>query len=392
MSTMHGGQGDQSPLVFVVAGEPSGDILGARLMAALHRLTAGRIRFAGVGGEQMQAAGLSSLFPIEDIAVMGFAEVLPRLRVILRRLSETEAAIRTLRPNVVVTIDSPGFTLRLARRVRPLGIRMVHYVAPQLWAWRPQRARRLVGLFDQILALFPFEPAFFASTGISAVDVGHPAIETPDVAPGDIRAVLGIPMAAPVLALLAGSRRGLVARMLPVYGEAVRLLDARHPELRIVMPVVGATQADVSAAVATWPVPCHVLVDPLQKLQALATADVAITTSGTATLELALAGLPMVVAYRASAISAFLTYRMIRVPHVALPNVILGRRLVPELMQREVTPESLADGATLLLSDPSAAAAQRAGFDELRALLGGRDMPPSERAARIVLATMSRGA
>ena len=332
-----------------------------------------------------------SLFPIEDIAVMGFAEVLPRLRVILRRLGETEAAIKTLRPDVVVTIDSPGFTLRLARRVRPLGMRLVHYVAPQLWAWRPQRARRLVGLFDQILALFPFEPAFFASMGISAVDVGHPAIETPDVAPGDIRAVLGIPAAAPVLALLAGSRRGLVARMLPVYGEAVRLLGARHPELRIVMPVVSATQADVSAAVATWPLPCHVLVDPMQKRQALATADAAITTSGTATLELALARVPMVVVYRASAISAFLTYRMIRVPHVALPNVILGRRLVPELMQREVTPTALAEAATLLLSDARAVAAQREGFDELHALLGGRDMPPSERAARIVLATVSGG-
>ncbi len=392
MSTTPLAHDAETPLVFVVAGEPSGDILGARLMVALQRLTEGRIRFAGVGGEQMQAAGLSSLFAIEDIAVMGFAEVLPRLRIILRRLSETEAAIKAMRPNVLVTIDSPGFTLRLARRVRPLGVRIVHYVAPQLWAWRPQRARQLVGVFDQILALFPFEPAFFASMGIAAVDVGHPAIETPDVAPGDIRAVLGIPTAAPVLALLAGSRRGLVARMLPIYGDTVRLLHARHPGLRIVMPVVSATQADVAAAVAAWPVPCHVIVDEMRKRQAIATASAAVTTSGTATLELALARVPMVVAYRASAISAFLTYRLIRVPHVALPNVILGRRLVPELMQREVTAAALADGATQLLNDSNSVAVQRAGFDELRALLGGRDMPPSERAARIVLATMSGSA
>ena len=378
-----------APLVFLVAGEPSGDLLGARLMAALRRLTSGEIRFAGVGGEQMQAAGLSSLFPIEDIAVMGFAEILPRLPVILRRLRETDAAIKDLKPRVVVTIDSPGFTLRLARRVRPSGVRIVHYVAPQLWAWRPQRARQLVGLFDQILALFPFEPAFFASMGIAAIDVGHPAIEAPDVAPGDIRSALGIPVAAPVVALLAGSRRGLVARMLPVYAETVRLLVARHPGLQFVMPSVRATAADISAAVAGWPAPCHVVVDPLQKRQALATASAAITTSGTATLELALARLPMIVVYRASAISAFITYRMIRVPHVALPNVILGRRLVPELMQREVTAVALADGVTRLLTDPLAVAVQRAGFDELRARLGTQDIPPSERAARAVLATMA---
>ncbi len=384
--------GPQAPLVFLVAGEPSGDVLGGRLMLALQRLTGGEIRFAGVGGEHMRAAGLTSLFPIDDIAVMGFAEIVPRLPLILRRLRETEAAIRETRPQVVVTIDSPGFTLRLARRVRPLGVRIVHYVAPQLWAWRPQRARRLVGLFDQLLALFPFEPAFFASMGIEAVDVGHPAIETPRSPPGDIRAELGIPAEAPLLALLAGSRRGLVARMLPVYAEAAALLAKRHAGLQIVLPVVSATQADIAAAIATWPVPCHLVVDPLQKRQVLAAAAAAITTSGTATLELALAGVPMVVAYRASAISAFLTYRLIRVAHVALPNVILGRRLVPELMQREVTPTALADAATRLLADESAAAAQRAGFDELRALLGAQDMPPSERAARAVLETMSKSA
>lgn len=380
-----------TPLVFLVAGEPSGDALGARLMVALTRLAGGRVRFAGIGGERMAAEGLRTLFPVDDLAVMGFAEVLPRLVTIFRRMREVEAAIRTARPAVVVTIDSPGFNMRLARRIRSLGIPMVHYVAPQLWAWKPERARKLVGLFDRILALFPFEQPFFARLGIDTVTVGHPAIEAPAPVAGDLRARLAIASEAPVLALLPGSRRGLVQRMLPVYAETAHALARRFPGLVVVLPVVPGTRALVEAAVARWSVPTRVIADLADKRAALAVAHAAITTSGTATLELALAGLPIVVAYRASALSAMLVRRMVTVRHVSLPNLILEREVVPELLQDACTAERLADAAGALLDGGAAAVAQRAAFAELRARLGGDGPAPSERAARAVLDVLRAG-
>ena len=390
MSATGAGGPPAGPLVFVVAGEPSGDVLGGRLMAALSRLTGGSVRFAGVGGESMAAQGLRSLYPIEDLAVMGFAEVLPRLATILRRLRETERAVAELRPDVVVTIDAPGFTMRLARRLRPLGIPAVHYVAPQLWAWRPGRARRIAGLFDRMLALFPFEPAFFSALGIDTLEVGHPAIEAPTPEAGDLRARLGIAPGAPVLALMAGSRSGLARRMLPVYGEAAALLARRVPGLVALLPAVRATREAAEAAVSGWRLPAHVLAEPGDRRAALAVAGAAVTTSGTSTLELAIAGLPMAVAYRASPASAFLARRMLRVPHVALPNLILGRGFVPELLQERCTPEAIADAAQALLAGGEPALLQRAGFAELRALLGGGGVPPSERAASAVLAAIRR--
>ncbi len=375
----------EGPLVFLVAGEPSGDLLGGRLMEALRRVTGGRIRFAGVGGEAMAAQGLRSLFALEDLAVMGFAEVLPRLPLILRRMREVEAAVTAAHPDVVVTIDAPGFNLRLARRLRPTGVRLVQYVAPQLWAWRPGRARRLAGLFDRILALFPFEPEFFARLGVDAVAVGHPAVEAPPPAGGDLRRRLGIAPEAPVLLMLPGSRVGLVRRMLPVYGETVARLAAAVPGFTVLLPVVPATRAPVQAAVARWAAPAHVLADAGDRRQALAEAAAAVTISGTSTLELALAGVPMAVAYRTSAISAALARRLIRVPHVALPNLVMGRAIVPELLQEDCTGEALARIAGDLLLGGAAALRQRADLSRVRAVLGTDGPPPSERAARAVL-------
>jgi lipid-A-disaccharide synthase len=376
---------DRAPLVFLVAGEPSGDVLGARLMAALRRLTGGHVRFAGVGGEAMRREGLASLFPIDDLAVMGFVEILPRLPRILSRLRDVERAVIATRPAVVVTIDAPGFNLRLARRLRPQGVRLVHYVAPQLWAWRPERARKLIGLFDRILTLFPFETAFFAGLGIDTRPVGHPAVEAERPEAGDLRARLGIAPSAPVLLMLPGSRVGLVRRMLPIYAATAKRLALLIPGLVILVPVVAATRAVTAEAVAAWPVDARVVDNPADKRAALAAAAAAITISGTSTLELALAGMPMIVAYRTNPISAFLARRLLRVAHVALPNLILGRGAIPELLQEACTPGTLADAAVRLMIDATAAQAQRDDLAALRAQLGADGPPPSERAARAVL-------
>lgn len=380
----------RAPLVFLVAGEPSGDVLGARLMSGLRAEAGGAVRFAGIGGEAMAAEGLASLFPIDDLAVMGFVEVLPKLPLILRRMREVERAVREARPDVVVTIDAPGFNLRLARRLRPLGVPLVHYVAPQLWAWNPGRAKRLAGVFDRILALFEFETGFFAQLGIETVAVGHPAIEAPPPVAGDLRRTLSIADGAPVLLMLPGSRQGLVRRMLPVYGAAAARIAARFPGLVCVLPAVPSTAGLLRAAVGGWGVAAHVVAEPAQRRAAFALASAAVTISGTSTLELGLAGVPMVVAYRANALSAFLARRLVRIPHVALPNLVLGRGAVPELLQEACTPGAIADAACALLAGSDAAARQRVDLAELRSRLSVGGASPSQRAAREVLALARR--
>lgn len=377
------------PLIFIIAGEPSGDALGAKLMNALKGATGGKVRFAGVGGDRMSAEGLHSLFPLHDIAVMGITEILPQVPTIFRRLNETVEAIRAQRPDVLVTIDAPAFVLRVIRKTRSPDLPVVHYVAPQLWAWRPWRVKKLVGRIDRLMLLLPFEQDFFDRAGVPSVYVGHPVLEEADLPrQPDFRSRHGIAPEAKLLVVLPGSRRGLVGRMLPVYGEAMRALAIRHPDLRIVVPVVSGTAALVESAVRGWPIQPVLVSDPAAKRAALAEADAALTTSGTATLELAVAGLPMVVTYKVSALSAWFARRLIQVPNVAMPNLIAGRTIVPELLQEDCTPERIVAEVDRLLCSADARTAQKAALAEVCRTLG-RDGPmPSARAAAVVLSTL----
>lgn len=377
------------PLVFIIAGEPSGDVLGAKLMSALRRATGGKVRFAGIGGDRMTAEGLQSLFPLQDIAVMGLTEVLPQLPTILRRLNDAVAAIRATRPDVLVTIDAPAFVLRVIRRTRSPDLPVVHYVAPQLWAWRPGRVRKLVGQIDRLMLLLPFEKDFFDRAGVPSEYVGHPVLEEADAPRAAVfRHRHGIAPEAKLLMVLPGSRRGLVARMLPVYGTALRALAALHPDLRVVVPVVSSTAAPVEAAVRDWAVQPLLIADPAEKRAALAEADAALTTSGTATLELAVAGVPMVVTYRVSALSAWLARRLIQVPNVAMPNLIAGRAIVPELLQENCTPQTIVRALDRLFRDERERAAQKAALAEVCRKLGRDGPKPSERAAAVVLSML----
>lgn len=381
----------QGDLVFLIAGEPSGDVLGARLMAALKRATDGQIRFAGVGGERMAAEGLTSLFPLTDIAVMGFADVIPRLPTLLRRIRETADAVWRLRPAAVVSIDAPSFGLRVADRVRAADIPLVHYVAPQLWAWRPGRAHKLGRRVDHLLALLPFEPEFFGRLGIACTYVGHPVLEDALLpASGTaFRQRHGIAADAPTVLVMPGSRISLVRRMFLTFAAAVERLAVRRPNLHVVLPTVAGTEAFVRAATAGWKVPRTLVSDVAEKRDAFAAATTALTVSGTATMELAVAGVPMVVAYRVGRLTEFFARRMIEVSHVAMPNLILGRQAVPELLQSDCTPDRLADELDRLLDNENAARqrhdlaeiCRRLGLDEMRA--GGPR--PSNRAAQAVL-------
>lgn len=376
-------------LVFLIAGEPSGDALGAKLMAALQRATGGRVRFAGVGGDRMAAAGLTSLFPLTDIAVMGLTEVLPRLPVILRRLRTTADAIWDLAPAVVVTIDAPSFSLRVADRVRASGIPLVHYVAPQLWAWRPGRARKLARRVDRLLALLPFEPEFFAKLGVDCTYVGHPVLEEAvrPIPAAEARTRLNLSSADEPVLVMPGSRVGLAGRMLPAFLEAVSRLAARRPNLHVLLLTVSGTDALVRAATANWTVRHRLLSTAADRQAGFAAAAAALTISGTATLELAVAGVPMVVGYQVNRATEFLVRRMIEVPHVAMPNLILGHQAIPEKLQDECRPEILAGELEGLLVNPGSQrqalndVCVRLGLDEVRAT----GILPSDKAARVVL-------
>ena len=376
-------------LVYLLAGEHSGDVLGARLMAAL-KAARPDLHFAGIGGPRMAAEGLHSLFPMQELAVMGLLEVLPRLARLRRLMAATVADIAARRPDVLVTIDSPGFTLRLLRRVAGLGIRRVHYVAPQVWAWRESRVRHFPGLWDRLLCLLPFEVAFFGGHGLPASFVGHPVLESGADAgsAARFRGLHHLAPDAPVLVLMPGSRRSEAGRLLPVYGATVALLARRFPTLVPVVPAAAAVAGHVAAATATWQQRPLIVTDLAEKHDAYAAAAAALTKSGTSTLELALAGVPMAVTYRVNPITAAIARRLIRVKHVAMVNLLAGRAIVPELLQQDCRPDRLAATLATLIGDREAATAQRAAFREVIATLAPPHGTPSAAAAAEVLAVL----
>lgn len=377
----------QDPLIFVVSGETSGDNLAGRLMAALKRKTGGRVRFAGVGGPASEAEGLQSLFPMRELSLIGLAEVLPHLPRLVRRLNQTAQAARDLKPAAVLTVDSPSFSHRLAHKLRGAGIPVIQYVAPQLWAWRPGRARKLAKRIDHLMALLPFEEQFFAEYGIPCTYVGHPAIES-GAGTGDgpaFRQLHGVPQDATLLCVVPGSRAGEVRRMLPSFAEAVRLLKETHADLHVVIPVVEVTADIVRETTRDWPCPV-VLIDTAERYDSFAASDAALAKSGTVTFELALAKVPMVVAYKVSPATAFLVRRMgVSVEYASLANLLVGRAVVPEFIQEAATAEALAEAVGRLLDSEEAREAQCQGFRELDEVLGDPVPPPSERAAQVVL-------
>jgi lipid-A-disaccharide synthase len=382
-----------APLVYVIAGEPSGDALGGRLMAALKQRTGGAVRFAGIGGEHMAAQGLQSLVPLHELAIMGVAEVLPRARLILRRVNETVAEIVRLRPAAVVTIDSSGFTWRVAQRLRRRGetLPLIHYVAPMVWAWRGGRARRMARWYDHLMALLPFEPPYFTAVGLSCSYVGHPVVESgADKGDGaEFRRRHGIAPEAPLLTVLPGSRRGEVGRLLPVFAGAVALLAKTRTGLRVVVPTTDTVADMVSAGVADWPVPTTVVRGTADKYDAFAASDAALAASGTVALELAMARLPAVIAYRISPLTHALVRRIVKVQYANLVNVVLGRMAVPELLQHDCTAERLAGEVGHLLDDADHRNEQIAACQSALRELGYGALAPGLRAADEVLAVIA---
>ncbi len=369
--------------VFLIAGEPSGDALGAALMNGLRAL-APEAQFDGVGGAGMAAAGLASRFAMVDLSVMGLAEVLPRLPLLRRRIRETAQAIAETRPDVVITIDSPDFCLRVlarARAARP-GLAVVHYVAPSVWAWRPGRAAKMAPLVDHVLALLPFEPPYMQAAGMSCDFVGHPVVTAPRATEAEIRA-LRAEVPGPVMLALPGSRRGEIARLAPRFGAA---LGQVLPEGMVVLVPSVASQADhMRAEVARWPIPARVLVETGAKRAAFALAEHALAASGTVSLELAASDTPMVIAYDVNPLSRMLAERLIRLDTVTLVNLVSETRAVPECLGRGCTVPAIAGALREVMTDAGARAAQRAAMALTLDRLGRGGAAPGRRAAQSVL-------
>ncbi|HEX2760274.1 MAG TPA: lipid-A-disaccharide synthase [Rhizomicrobium sp.] len=375
--------------VMLVCGEPSGDALGAQLMAGLKSLAGDRIRFTGVGGQAMTREGLESLYPLDTTAVMGLREVVPAIPAILRRVKQAvDFAVQT-GPDVVVVIDSPDFTHRVARGIkkRDPAIRTVDYVAPQVWASRAYRAKAMASYFDLVLALFPFEVPFFEKYGLKAAFVGHPVVERGARVKGGaaLRARLGIADETPVLALLPGSRTSEIRFILPVFREAVALLAKQVPGLVTLLPTVPHVAARVRDATQGWATPLHVLEGEADKYAAFDAANGALAASGTVTAELALSRTPMVVAYKVGGLTFFLSKFLMTVTHIALINILHKREVVPEFLQDDAVPQALADEVAYLLRDPKPRARQTEAMNEFARMLGEGDEPPSQRAARVLL-------
>ncbi|MGI9434485.1 MAG: lipid-A-disaccharide synthase [Geminicoccaceae bacterium] len=380
--------------VFLLAGEPSGDIIGARLMDALRRRQGFEaVTFSGVGGPRMGQQGLDSLFPMDELSLMGFAEVLPHIPRLLRRLSQARREIAASRPDMVLTIDSPSFSLRLQQRLAGLGPKRVHYVAPQVWAWRKGRAAKLGMKIDHLLALLPFEPPIFRRHGLDCSFVGHPIIEEAGRKGdgGRFRRRYELPDDAPILCLLPGSRRHEIQMHMPVLEATVTSLWRRFPRLRLIMPTLPSLAPRLREMVENWPLVPLILDERADRFDAYAASMLAIAASGTVTLELALANLPHVTIYRTGSITGWLARRMVQVEHVNLVNLILNRPAVPELLLEDCIPDRVAGSAMPLIEDQSLRQEQKIALDGVCSMLGGDGSAlPSDQAADCVINLLGR--
>jgi len=342
-----------------------------------------------MGGPAMTAQGLNSFFPLKDTAVMGLREVVPKIPVILRRVNDIAAIALTRRPDAVVLIDSPDFNHRIAAKLKKLdpAIPVINYVAPQVWASRQYRARKMARNFDLLLALLPFEPPFFEKYGLHTVFTGHPVIERGKLMTGgpELRARLGLAPETPVLCVLPGSRSSEIRFILPIFKDAVAEIAKRVPGLVTLLPTVPHVAAKVRAGAENWPTPLHIIESEADKYAAFKAANAALAASGTVTTELALARTPMVVAYRVGGLTYTLAQVLFRFKFFALVNLLLDRMAVPELLQHNATPTALADAVTPLLTDKSAAARQIADLDAVAKALGEGSEAPSLRAAHAIL-------
>jgi len=384
------GMESNAPLIYLIAGEASGDILGGRLMQRLKEKNSS-LRFVGIGGPKMTEQGLDSLFPMEELSLMGLAEIIPHLPRLLKRIRQTVANVEKHQPQMLVTIDAPGFCFRVAKKIKHRSIKRVHYVAPSVWAWKPGRAKKVAAFLDHLLVLLPFEPPYFEREGLMTTFVGHSVVEgEADKGDGDaFRRRHDIDDKETLLVLLPGSRRGEVERLLPVFCQTAIKLSKTQKNLRIVIPTLEVLKGLVEKTIKPWPINALIVEGDQEKFDAFDAAGAALAASGTVALELAMAGTPTVIAYKVNTLTAWLVRKLIKTPYANLINIVLEREAVPELLQEKCCPERLVKALTVLLEDETAAAEQTQAASQALKQLGRGGPSPSGRAADALLSNIT---
>lgn len=379
--------------VYLIAGEPSGDALGARLMRAMRLKTEDKVEFFGVGGEAMEAEGLNSIFDISDLAVMGFLEVVPSIPKILKLIKRTIEDVQDIKPDVVVTIDSWSFSSRIHKKLRKLklGIPQVHYVAPQVWAWKKKRAKTMYKYIDKLLTLLPQEPKYFTPYNLDAVFVGHPVIES-KIFEGNgeaFRKKYGFDENKKLVGVLPGSRHNEVVRLLPVFIETAEKLVEADKNIEFVIPTVRTVAKRVKDMVGTGSLPITIVEDVNDRHDAFNALDAAMAASGTVSLELAIANVPHIIAYKVSPLSAAIARRFLKIQFVNLVNILLGREVVPELIQERAVAGNIEKHIKALLKHEDLYEKEIAGFSKVKEILGMGREAPSERAAVEVIESVA---
>ena len=378
--------------IYLIAGEASGDLLGAHLMRSLKNQSREPVSFYGIGGDRMAGEGLKSLFPYYELSMMGFVEILPYIFNLMARIQSTVDDILAKQPDIVVTIDSPGFCFRVVEKLRKekAKIKFLHYVAPSVWAYKPQRAQKCAGLFDHLLALLPFEPPYFEQVGLPCTWVGHPVVAETAIGNGAaFRQKYEIPPSTTLFTLLPGSRKGEVERHMPIFARAITLLAQRIPDLAIAVAVPKNVMAFIAPYFKGCPFRAVVTANEEDKKNAIAAANFAIVKSGTVALEVAMAGVPMLIAYRVNALSAWAFKRIALTRYVNLVNILEQQNVIPELLQESCTPVAIADVAWQLLSNPELQNRQKEQTAAaLQKLIPPNGEKPSDIAARAVLSSL----
>ncbi|MBH68386.1 MAG: lipid-A-disaccharide synthase [Rhodospirillaceae bacterium] len=386
--------GNQS-LVYIIAGEVSGDALGAALIRELRKKSKGKIEFVGIGGDQMEAEGVNSLFPISEMAVMGIFELLPHVPRLMKRIEQTVADVLCKNPAALITIDSKAFTMRVAKRIykRQSGvkerIRLIHMVAPTVWAWRPRRAKQIAKFLDHLLTLFPFEPPYFTKHGLKTTFVGHPASEQPEGNGAGYRQLFNIEEKMKVVTLLPGSRPGEVSRLLPIFGKTIELLHKRYSNLHIAIPTVSSVEELVRRKTSSWAFPISITTGIDQKLGAFSASSIALAASGTITLELAIAKVPTVVAYRVNPFTVPIASLLVDLSSVVLPNRLLEKKVFPLFLQWQCKPESLFLEMCRQLDSPCGHKKLAEVGTDIRKSLRASDKPGAAFAADTVFSELS---
>lgn len=370
--------------VYLIAGEASGDIIGSRLMQSLAQKA--EVKFYGVGGEKMNAIGLNSLFPMADISVMGLFEILPSFFKIISRLKQTIEHILEVKPDIIITIDSPGFNFRIAKEIKEkTNIKLVHYVAPSVWAYKPERATKIAKIYNHLFTLLPFEAPYFTKEGLDTTFVGHPILESEKGKEEVFRIRHSLEDDKKIICISPGSRKSEVKRLLPIFLKSIEIVSKSFPNLVIIIPTFSHLVSLIDTITSEYKIGKYILIDtPEEKKNGIAACEIALTKSGTVTTEIAFNKIPMIVAHKMNPLTFFFLKKMIKINHATLINILADKEIIPEFIQDNCTPDKISSCLIEMLNNNNQAVEQVKEAYEILEMMKA-DQPASLIAAKKII-------